>query len=261
MEKNFNYDKYIWVYGKHPVIEAIKNPKRKIKKIFIFKENKILIKKITEILLKNKKKILVEEVKNSFFSNKVAINAKHQGIIASCGRLEFSNYKNIFSNKFYNNFKLGLILDNITDINNVGAIYRSAFSFGVDFVITEDKNSPLENGALLNSSCGTYDKITSYKSKNINTLISEFKKKNWWIAGLDHLGEVETESFFKENKSIQKLLFILGSEGKGIRRLVKKNCDFLVKIKTENQNSSINVSNAAAIFLYEAYKNFKYLNA
>ena len=75
------------------------------------------------------------------------------------------------------------------------------------------------------------------------------------------MGEVETESFFKENKSIQKLLFILGSEGKGIRRLVKKNCDFLVKIKTENQNSSINVSNAAAIFLYEAYKNFKYLNA
>ena len=81
------------------------------------------------------------------------------------------------------------------------------------------------------------------------------KKNNWWILGLDHLGEVDLESFFKKNKSIQKLLVILGSEGKGIRRLVKKNCDFLVKIKTKDQESSINVSNAAAIFLYEVNKN------
>ena len=151
------------------------------------------------------------------------------------------------------NNSLGIILDNITDPNNVGAIYRSAHAFNADFIISEKKNASCESNTILNSACGAFDKISTFKTANLNQAIQIFKNNGWWVVGLDHNSKLKINDFFTNYSSIKKILLVLGSEGRGIRRLVKENCDYLVSIKTVDQKISINVSNATSIFLHEIY--------
>ena len=138
--------------------------------------------------------------------------------------------------------------DNITDPNNVGAIYRSAYAFNTDFIISEKKNAPNESNTILNSACGAFDKISTFKTANLNQAIQTFKNNGWWVIGLDHNSKLKINDFFK-NFNFKKILLVLGSEGKGIRRLVKENCDYLVSIETVDQEISINVSNATSIYM------------
>ena len=160
------------------------------------------------------------------------------------------SYERILESEESYKYSVGLILDNITDINNVGGIYRNSYAFNIDFIISESRNAPLENNSLINSACGSYDKIRSYKTKNINLAIKRLKENNWWIVGLDHNADLNLKDFIKNKKYNSKVVFVLGSEGKGIRNLVKKNCDDVINIETNKYSQSINVSSAAAILLY-----------
>ena len=243
------------IYGKHAVHSAINNSNRNIDEIILIKNN-LELRNATKQLLKNtNRKTKIKYVENKFMENILHRNSKHQGIIAKSYKLKIDDYTSIFEKKYAdNNFKHGVILDRLTDPNNIGAIYRSAKAFGINFVINTDKHSIIENSSLLNAACGAFDNIFSFKANNISNAIKSFKSKDWWIIGLEHSAKLNIEEALSKMSKNDKFIFVLGSEGKGIRRLVKKNCNYLASIPNVPNTNSINVSNAAAVTFYEFFK-------
>ena len=140
-------------------------------------------------------------------------------------------------------------MDSLTDPQNVGSILRTAYLFGVKSIIFNKDNSFKMSPFLIKSASGAYEKVKMIETLNINRTIEILKKKGFWVIGLDSKSKEETESL---PENIKKVIF-LGSEEKGIRKLVKKNCDYLIKIKTfvddDDVIDSLNVSNACAIIL------------
>ena len=127
--------------------------------------------------------------------------------------------------------------------------------FDFNFILTSIRNNPVETNSLLNASAGTFENIDTLYANNLVNALKDLKLNGWWIVGLDHNAKHNLKNFNEHYKKMDKLLIVLGSEGKGIRKLVKKNCDILVKIDTKDQNLSLNVSNSAAIAFYQIYNN------
>ena len=248
-----NLDNDVIIYGKHAVISALENKSRKIKKMYLAEKQKDFVNKILKLLKSKNYFIKIEKIERKNLDLFFGKNTKHQGIVVIANKIINPTYKKIFDEK---NFSHGVILDRLTDPHNVGAIYRSAYNFDLDFVINTEKGSPKESGALLNSSCGCYDKINTYITKNLVDCIKEFKKNDWWVIGGDLNTKIDLNNFFSLHQDLKKFLIILGSEGSGMKRLTRKHCDFLIKINTNNEKNSLNVSNAAAIFFYEIYKHY-----
>ena len=140
-----------------------------------------------------------------------------------------------------------VILDQVTDPHNIGAIVRSAAAFSADAVILTEYNSPSENNTIVKCAAGACESVPLVKVTNLASCMKTLKKEGYWIIGLD--GHTETEL----NQSIfsDKIALVLGSEGTGMRKLTKDNCDYIAKIKISSNLESLNVSNAAAIALYE----------
>ncbi len=242
----------LFIYGKHAVFAAIKNPKRKIEEIFLHEDNIELINSIQALLKQIKKKIRLKYVNYKKLGNILSGDIKHQGLVAKSHKLEINNYSSIFTSK--KNLRCGVILDRLTDPNNIGAIYRSAKAFGMNFIVNTNKHSVIENSAILNSACGAFDSLQTFTTNNVSNTIKSFISHDWWTIGLDHEANTTIDVIISKMRVRDKLIFVFGSEGKGIRRLIKKNCNFIAGIPNEPYTQSINVSNAAAIVFYEAFK-------
>ncbi len=148
-----------------------------------------------------------------------------------------------------NNLPNILILDQITDPQNVGAIMRSALAFDFKKIIITEFNSAKESSAMIKASAGCIDYVDIYSGANLNNLLEELKKIGYWCIGL--AGEANISC--KKINDYENIALVVGSEGNGIRQLVKKNCDLLVKIPTNSDVESLNVSVATAIVLNQIY--------
>ena len=145
-----------------------------------------------------------------------------------------------------------LILDQLTDPQNVGSIIRSAFAFNFDAVCLLKNNSPIETPSLIKASAGEIDKIQILEIGNLAQEIKILKKECFFIYGLDGEGEKRIEEI---DKSDDRIAFIIGAEGKGLRNLTKQNVDQIFKIEINLKCNSLNASNAAAVAMYELSKN------
>ena len=105
----------------------------------------------------------------------------------------------------------------------------------------------------MNAACGAFENVKTYSTKNISNTLKNFALEDWWTIGLDHDASTNINSIIQKMKKSDKLIFVFGSESKGIRRLIKKNCNFIASIPNMPNTQSINVSNAAAIVFYENY--------
>lgn len=143
-----------------------------------------------------------------------------------------------------------VILDQIQDPQNFGAIIRTAYAAGAHGVIYQDKRAAGITPVVVKSSAGAIEHILLAEVKNINQTIEELKKAGLWIVGADMAGE--TLYYNADFKG--PIGLVIGSEGKGLRRLVKENCDFLVQIPMPGEFSSLNASVAAAILIYEVLR-------
>ena len=224
-----------YVYGKHSSIEALKNTKRKILEVYcsnnIYLEYEEIIKQFKFQLLSN---IEIDEILNE--------NLSHQGIIVKTQNLTQDDLSAI---DLYKEQSVIIILDQITDPQNVGAIIRNASAFGADAIITTKTNAVLENSIICKVSAGGVEKINLLRVSNIINAIEILKANNYWIIGLD--GAAKTNIDHKYLKG--KIAFVLGSEGEGLRKLVKEKMDLLYRIPILNIES-LNVSSASAIALY-----------
>ncbi len=140
-----------------------------------------------------------------------------------------------------------LMLDQVTDPQNVGACLRSAAAFGARALVTQDRNSPSESGALARASAGGLEITPWVRAANLAQALETLKDMGYWHIGLDG----HTDASLKSADMGNNIVIVMGSEGKGLRPLVRKHCDLIAKIPMTGAVESLNVSNAAAIALYE----------
>ena len=230
------------MYGRHAVMAALANPKRHIEKIWCTKENVAEITKASKI----SPKVVERKDIDKLLGNDVV----HQGFALFCSRLEDITLDELL--KIADEYKdcHVLILDQVTDPQNVGAIIRSAVAFDTLALIVQDKNSPLESGAMDKAAAGMIECLPIVRVTNLSRALEQLKQSGFWVVGMD--GYAKTT--IAEMKKGGKIAIVMGSEGKGMRRLVEEGCDMTVKLPISEKTESLNVATAAAIALYEINK-------
>ncbi|MBO7556324.1 MAG: 23S rRNA (guanosine(2251)-2'-O)-methyltransferase RlmB [Alphaproteobacteria bacterium] len=228
------------IYGKHAVLAALANPMRKIHKVFCSPENATEMRPVI-----GNRKLVVADRKE--FEKLLPLEAVHQGVAATAEALKNVDIDDICAKTENKENCSLLILDQVTDPQNIGAIVRSCAAFGAEALVVQDKNSPKESGAMLKAAAGTYEKMPVCRVTNISRAVEKLKKAGFWVVGMDGYAKDEIASLQKGGK----MAVIMGSEGKGMRRLVSQSCDMLVRLPISPDVESLNVSNAAAIVLYE----------
>ncbi|HUO92416.1 MAG TPA: 23S rRNA (guanosine(2251)-2'-O)-methyltransferase RlmB [Rhizomicrobium sp.] len=230
----------LWLYGHHAVEAALRNSKRKAKRL-------VLTERAAEMLGKG----LVGRVKHEIVdadavSRLLPPGAVHQGVALECEPLPQGDIAHIAA-AADGRRRIVLVLDQISDPQNTGAILRSAAAFGVSAVVVQDRHAPPESGALAKAASGALDIVPYITVVNIARALKELSEHGFWRVGLAGDGE----QTLKEAVSSGDIALVLGSEGSGIRRLVRENCDVAAYVPVETQMESLNVSNAAAVALYE----------
>jgi len=241
-----NSSKY--VYGKNPIREKLK----KIKSGVLFIQKNIQTENIKDIInnAKSKKLEIVYIDNNSF---KKFFGEKKQGLVL---KIEEEYSEEISEEEFIKYIKTNLdistilILDSIKDVGNLGAIIRSALLFGVEYIILPKNRSAPITDTVAKCSAGALFHIKIVYVTNIIRIIDELKNNGYWIYAANTAGDDISKIKFTKKSAV-----ILGEEHEGIRQLVKKNSDILIKIPTNNKIDSLNVSVSAGIILYEIYQN------
>ena len=240
-----------FIVGKHAVIEALKNPKRKVLRLFLTEESKKTIHRNSprKNLLKDQKIYFKTKKELDKYSKNDGI--QHQGFVAEVEHLEKVELKSFIKNKLNSTL---VCLDEITDPRNIGSIIRSAASFNIDGIIIKQRLYPSESKLMYKSASGAVEAIQIFDVANINTTLKYLRENNFWVYGFDSNSEKDfTRIEWKGNK-----VLLFGSEGYGIKMHTKKYTDFLVKINIDKKIESLNVSNSAAIAFH--YINSKKIN-
>ena len=232
-----------FIVGKHAVIEALKNPNRKILRVFLTEESKKIIHRNSpnKNLLSNKKVYFKTKKELDKYCSKEDL--LHQGFVAEIEHIENMNLKEFIKNKENINF---VCLDGVSDPRNIGSIIRSAVSFKIDGLIVKERNFPKDSKLMYKSASGCMEYINIFQVPNIKTTMKFLKEKNFWVYGFDSKSK---KNFIDvEWKGNNILLF--GSEGEGIKKHTEKYADFLVRIDMNEKIESLNISNSAAIVFH-----------
>jgi len=232
-----------FIVGKHAVIEALKNPERKVLRIFLTEDSKKNIHRISP------KKNLIKDIKIYYKTRKELDKycskdgITHQGYVAEIEHFEKKILKEFI--KSNNNITLAC-LDQVTDPRNIGSIIRSAASFNIDGIIVKERHFPADSKLMYKSASGCMEHINIFEVSNINTSLKFLRDKNFWIYGFD----ANSEKKFTHIKWEGNNVLLFGSEGYGMREHTKKYTDFSVKIDINKKIESLNISNSAAIVFH-----------
>ena len=232
-----------FIVGQHAVIEALRNPNRKVLKVFLTEESK------KNIHRKSPKKNLLSDVKVYFKTKKeldkysTRENLQHQGYVAEIEHLEKPILKDFI--KLKNDITL-VCLDGVTDPRNIGSLIRSAVSFNIDGLIVKERNFPNESKLMYKAASGAVEYMNIFEVSNINSTLKNLKDKNFWVYGFDGSGKKN----FSDIKWQGNNVLLFGSEGSGMHQHTSKYADFLVRIDIDKKIESLNISNSAAIVFH-----------
>jgi 23S rRNA (guanosine2251-2'-O)-methyltransferase len=230
------------IYGKNTVLEALKSNKDIIK-LYVTSNNLESVKKYTI----NKK---IETVILQLKEFDKMFNGNHQGIACEIAEYNYVSLDQMIKkNETLENVSF-VILDGLEDPHNLGAILRTADATGIDGIIIPKNRSVSLNSTVAKVSTGAIEHVDVAQVTNLVSAIKLLKDNGYWIIGLELDGSVD----YRKQDYRGKIAVVIGSEGKGISRLVKENCDFLVKIPMSGKITSLNASVSAGIVIYEAVK-------
>lgn len=243
-----------WLYGKHPVLAALQNHKRKVYQILVTKNSEVELKKFISDKNLSINPQLIKLTDNDHLNSLFSEGSIHQGLA-----LKTSPVTVIDETEFLvkaakidkENLPPLLILDQLTDPHNIGAIIRSAVAFGVKHIVVTKRNFPENSPVAAKSSSGMIELVDLIAANNLNNFLLALKKVGYWSVGLDGEAKMSIEQI----KDYSPLALVVGSEGAGIRQLLKTNCDLLAKINISPEVESLNASNAAAISMYQLFGN------
>ena len=230
------------IVGKHAVLEALKNPSRKIERVFLTEDaqkklnrenqNLNLFKKIN-VFYKSRK-----ELDNLCGRDETA----HQGLVAEVEQLEEITLKEFIIENTKENLNL-IALEEVTDPRNIGSIIRSAVAFNIDGIIVKERSFPSKSKLLYKSASGGTEHIKIFKVANINTALKFLKTKEFWVSAFD----ISAKKDFTKHEWTGKNILLFGSEGFGIKAKTLENSDFRLKVKMNDNIESLNISNTVSI--------------
>ena len=231
-----------WLYGIHAVEAALANPTRKKYRLLVHQEwnNSYKVEG---------SQITPEYVTRQDIERQLPLNAVHQGLALLVAPLSHVAIETICKNA--KEHSVVIVLDQVTDPRNIGAIMRSAFAFGACAVIVTEKYTPETTASMAKAASGALDRLPLVRVTNLTRSLVLLKKAGFWLAGLD----ANADQTIVQANFNGKLAIILGAEGSGLRRLTSQNCDYLVNIPIQQSTDSLNVSVAASIALYEVFRN------
>ena len=240
------------IVGKHAVLEALKNPSRKIERVFVTEDAQ---KKINR---ENQSLNLFKKVNVFYKSRKELDNlcgrdeTAHQGLVAEVEQLEEITLKEfIIENKKQN---LNLIaLEEVTDPRNIGSIIRSAVAFKMDGIIVKERSFPFKSKLLYKSASGGTEHIKIFKVSNLNTSLKYLKSKEFWVSAFDVSGKKD----FTKNNWKGKNVLLFGSEGYGVKAKTLENSDFKFKVNISDNIESLNISNTVSIVCHHISQSIK----
>ncbi|UTW54347.1 23S rRNA (guanosine(2251)-2'-O)-methyltransferase RlmB [Kordiimonas sp. SCSIO 12610] len=230
----------IFLHGRHPVEAALKNSKRECLRLLGTKKALMGVKR--ELL---KPSLKIEEVSSDDLNGLVSSDSPHQGIVLEVRPL--AGFDLLDLEPLADRKNIILMLDQVTDPHNVGACIRSAAALGARAIITQDRYSPIEGGVLARAAAGGLETLPWVQVANLAQALDTLKNMGYWHVGLDG----GTNQSIRDISMGDNIVLVMGSEGKGMRPLIRKSCDLIAKIPMTGLVESLNVSNAAAIALYE----------
>ena len=236
-----------FIFGKNPVLEALKSD-QEVTEVWIEKSSNKKLEQISQMCIESKIPC--------FFKDSTELENLeqdyHQGIIAFLGESKnlYYSIEQFFSKSAPKPPYFFIILDSITDPRNFGAIIRNCDHFNITGVLFSQDRSAQISPLVYKASSGAAHFVPLIQVKNLSRAMSWMKKQNIWIYGLDVTGD----SFLPQVQFSGDIALVLGSEEKGMRRLVKESCDHLIKIENIGHVDSLNVSVASGIAMYEVLK-------
>jgi len=240
------------IVGKHAVLEALKNPSRKIERVFLTEDaqknlnrenqNLNLFKKIN-VFYKSKK-----ELDNLCGRDETA----HQGLVAEAEQLEEITLKEFVIDNKKQNINL-VALEDVTDPRNIGSIIRSAVAFGIDGIIVKERSFPSKSKLLYKSASGGVEHIKIFKVSNINTALRFLKGKEFWVSAFD----ASAKKDFTDHKWHGKNILLFGSEGFGVKAKTLENSDFTFKVNINKNIESLNISNTVSVVCHHIFHSIR----
>jgi 23S rRNA (guanosine2251-2'-O)-methyltransferase len=241
--------KRLWLYGIHPVLAALANPRRRALRVLMTADAEASLGARLEVLGQSHPSGLPapEIVGREIIDRSLPRGAVHQGVAAQVQGLDDTDIEDICrATEGQDNARV-VVLDQVTDPHNVGAVIRSAAGFGAAAVVVPERNSPGDGGVLAKSASGALERVPLVRVVNLARALGRLKQAGFWCVGLD--GDATTQ--LNEADLSGRVALVLGAEGEGLRRLTREHCDLMVRIPLAKGVESLNVSNAAAIALYE----------
>lgn len=229
--------KTFWIYGRHACLAALQNDARIIHRTIVSEKTYAELKDVLYHFTYD-----ISSVKT--LEKQLPQGAVHQGIAIQVSPLPWPDLEDAAQTG-----KIIIILDQVNDPHNIGAIFRSAAAFDAAAIVTQDRHSPADSGVMAKTACGALETISHITVSNISQAIETLQQCGYWCIGLDGA----TKQTIRQLNIDANIALVLGAEGKGLRPLTAKRCDGLVNIPMHPQMESLNVSNAAAIALYEFY--------
>ena len=240
------------IVGKHAVLEALKNPSRKIERVFLTEDAQ---KKLNR---ENQSLNLFKSINVFYKSRKELDNlcgrdeTAHQGLVAEVEQLEEITLKEFVLNNKNKNINL-IALEEVTDPRNIGSIIRSAVAFNIDGLIVKERSFPSKSKLLYKSASGGIEYIKIFKVSNLSTALKFLKTKEFWISAFD----ISAKKDFTQNNWKGKNVLLFGSEGYGVKAKTLENSDFKFKVYMNSEIESLNISNTVSVVCHHIFQSIK----
>ena len=240
------------IVGKHAVLEALKNPSRKIERVFLTEDAQ---KKLNR---ENQSLNLFKKV-NVFYKSRRELDnlcgrdeTAHQGLVAEVEQLEEITLKEFIIENDKKNLNL-LALEEVTDPRNIGSIIRSAVAFNIDGIIVKERSFPSKSKLLYKSASGGAEHLKIFKVSNVNTALKFLKNKGFWVSAFD----ISATKDFTKNNWEGKNILLFGSEGFGIKAKTLDNSDHTFRVAMNDNIESLNISNTVSVVCHHIYQSTK----
>ena len=240
------------IVGKHAVVEALKNPSRKIDRVFVTEDAQ---KKLNR---ENQSLNLFKNIHVFYKSRRELDNlcgkdeTAHQGLVAEVEQLEEITLKEFVLENKNKNINL-IALEDVTDPRNIGSIIRTAVAFNIDGLIVKERSFPSKSKLLYKSASGGTEHLKIFKVSNVNTSLKFLKSKDFWVSAFD----VSATKDFTSNKWQGRNVLLFGSEGFGLKSKTLMHSDFRFRVKINNNIESLNISNTVSVVCHHIFQSVK----
>ncbi|MEC7150379.1 MAG: 23S rRNA (guanosine(2251)-2'-O)-methyltransferase RlmB [Pseudomonadota bacterium] len=240
------------IVGKHAVLEALKNPVRRIQRVFLTEDAK-------KNLNRENQHINLFKSVNVFYKSRKELDnlcgkdeTSHQGLVAEIEQLETISLREFILENKKKNINL-IALEEVTDPRNIGSIIRTAVAFNMDGLIVKERSFPSKSKLLYKSASGGVEHLNIFKVANLNTTLKYLKTKEFWVSAFD----ISAQKDFTKNNWKGRNILLFGSEGYGLKAKTLENSDFKFKVSMNDNIESLNISNTVSVVCHHVFQSTK----